>query len=91
VFGVRGREGLFRQHAAGALVYVLALALTQGALEFLRALDARPPRALEAATLIIAGVLATSSRYVALRTWVFTRRRRGPALLRPSSSSTLTK
>jgi putative flippase GtrA len=90
-FGVRGREGLCRQHAAGALVYVLALALTQGALKFLRALDARAPRALEAAALIIAGVLATCSRYLALRTWVFARRRRGPALLRPSSSSTLTK
>jgi glycosyltransferase involved in cell wall biosynthesis len=90
-FGVRGREGLFRQHAAGALVYVLALALTQGALEFLRALEPRPTRALEAAALIIAGVLATSSRYLALRTWVFARRRRGPALLRPFSSSTLTK
>ena len=41
-FGVRGRAGLARQHAAGGLVYLLALGLTGGALE-------RPARARPAA------------------------------------------
>ena len=34
-FRLRGRDGLFRQHAAGALVYVLALGMTAGALGLL--------------------------------------------------------
>src|SRR3954470_23267342 len=70
-FGVRGRAGLLRQHAAGALVYLLTLGLTTGALGVLQALEPRPPRALEVAVLVAAGAAATVTRYVALRTWVF--------------------
>ncbi len=75
-FGVRGRTGLARQHALGAVVFVLTLGLTSGALAILRAFDARPPRALELAVLILAGTAATVTRYVALKTWVFAGRRR---------------
>jgi glycosyltransferase involved in cell wall biosynthesis len=70
-FGMSGRRGLLRQHAAGALVYLLALALTGGALGVLHAIDPRPARALEVAVLVLASALATVSRYVALRSWVF--------------------
>jgi glycosyltransferase involved in cell wall biosynthesis len=70
-FGVRGRAGLLRQHALGAVVYLLTLGLTTGALNLLQALDPRPPRPLEVAVLIAAGAVATVTRYVALRTWVF--------------------
>jgi glycosyltransferase involved in cell wall biosynthesis len=73
-FGVRGRTGLLRQHAAGALVYLLALALTGGALRVLQRVDPHPARLLELAVLVLAGALATVSRYIALRTWVFARR-----------------
>ncbi|MCW3047495.1 MAG: glycosyltransferase [Solirubrobacterales bacterium] len=73
-FGVRGRAGLLRQHALGAVVYVLTLALTTGALAVLRALDSAPSRTLELLVLLVATVCATVTRYVALRTWVFTRR-----------------
>jgi len=72
-FGVRGRNGLLRQHAAGAAVYVIALAITAGALDFLGAMDRHPPRTLELAVLLLASVLATVTRYAALRTWVFAR------------------
>ena len=66
----------------GALVYVLTLGLTSGALAVLHGLDARPPRALEVGVLIVAGVGATVTRYVALRTWVFAHRHRPDAVRR---------
>ncbi len=80
-FGLRGRSGLVRQHAAGALVYVLALGLTAGALDLLHDLAAHPSRWVEAAVLVGASATATACRYVALRTWVFAvRARPGQAL-----------
>jgi putative flippase GtrA len=72
-FGIRGRAGLLRQHLAGALVYLLALALTGGALDLLRRLDPHPGRGLEVLVLVLASTFATASRYVVLRTWVFAR------------------
>ena len=75
-FGVRGRRDLVRHHVRGAVVFVLTLALTSGALAVLHGLDASPPRAVELAVLVAASLVATVTRYVALRTWVFARRRR---------------
>jgi glycosyltransferase involved in cell wall biosynthesis len=72
-FGIRGRPGLARQHAAGALVFLIALGLTAAALDLLHTLVARPPAALEVAVLVIASTFATVTRYVALKTWVFAR------------------
>jgi putative flippase GtrA len=72
-FGIRGRAGLLRQHAAGALVYLLALGLTAGALDLLTAVHRDPARGVEVTVLVLASVLATICRYVALRTWVFAR------------------
>jgi glycosyltransferase involved in cell wall biosynthesis len=45
-FGVRGRAGLVRQHGLGALVYVITLGLTTGALAVLHGLDPSPSRVL---------------------------------------------
>jgi glycosyltransferase involved in cell wall biosynthesis len=79
-FGLRGRTHLVRQHAMGALVYLLTVGLTTGALVVLHALDADPSRALELAVLIAASVCATVTRFVALRSWVFARHgRRTPS------------
>jgi putative flippase GtrA len=75
-FGVRGRTDLVRHHVRGALVFFLTLALTNGALAVLHGLDGAPSRAVELAVLVGASLVATVTRYVALRTWVFTRRRR---------------
>jgi putative flippase GtrA len=72
-FGVRGRAQLLRHHVRGALVFVLTLALTSGALAVLHGLDPAPARAIELAVLVAASITATITRYVALRTWVFTR------------------
>ncbi len=74
-FRMRGRSRLVRQHLAGGLIYLLALALTAGALELLRKLDPHPVHLLEVVVLVAASAVATISRYVALRTWVFARAR----------------
>jgi putative flippase GtrA len=76
-FGVRGRAGLLRQHVGGALVYLLTLALTEGALRALYALAPQTTHLTEVIVLICASVVATLSRYVALRSWVFARSKRG--------------
>ncbi len=75
-FSVRGRDNLLRQHAAGGLVYLLALGLTAGSLAVLGRLSPHPSRPLEVAVLVAASALATVTRYVALRSWVFARRAR---------------
>jgi putative flippase GtrA len=83
-FGIRGRAGLVRQQAAGALVYLLALGLTDGALRVLTRLDPHHSRALEVTVLVIASAFATVSRYVALRSWVFAQHARRRKPLRPA-------
>jgi putative flippase GtrA len=77
-FGVRGRPGLVRHHLGGALVFLLTLGLTMGALGVLHGLDPHPARVLELAVLVVASTVATVTRYVALSTWVFARARRTP-------------
>jgi putative flippase GtrA len=66
-FGVRGRTNLLRQHALGALVFVLTLGLTTGAIAVLEALDPHPGRLLEAAVLVVASAGATITRFIGLR------------------------
>jgi putative flippase GtrA len=78
-FGLRGRTDLARHHLRGAAVFVLALALSNGALSVLHGIDASPPRAVELTVLVLGSALATVTRYVALKTWVFTRRAALPA------------
>lgn len=75
-FRVEGREGLVRHHVRGAVVFVLTVMLTTGALAVLHGLDATPARWIELAVLVAASLTATITRYVALRTWVFAKRRR---------------
>jgi putative flippase GtrA len=74
-FGVRGREGIVRQHLAGLAVFAVALALTNGALAVLHGVDPRPSRLLEALAVVLASLCATVMRYVALSAWVFDGRR----------------
>jgi putative flippase GtrA len=71
-FGVRGREGRARQYAASLVVFLIALAITDGALALLNTYDSRHSRPLEEAVLVGATLVATVCRFVALRTWVFT-------------------
>jgi putative flippase GtrA len=88
-FGVRGRERLLRHHAQGAVVFVLTLALTSGALLVLHALAPSPPRLVEVAVLIAASTMATVTRYVALKAWVFAHGQRRPAAPAPSPDPAL--
>jgi putative flippase GtrA len=82
-FGLRGRASLVRQHAAGGVVFLLALGLTGGALAVLQGLDPHPARLLEVTVLVVASAFATVSRYVALRTWVFATPGRARRLVAP--------
>ncbi len=73
-FGITGRDGRAGQHLAGFAVFVIALALTNGALGVLHRLDPHPARLLEAAVLVLATLAATVTRYFALASWVFGKR-----------------
>jgi putative flippase GtrA len=86
-FRLRGRTDLARHHVRGAAVFVLTLALSNGALGVLHGIDATPPRAVELTVLVLASLGATVTRYVALKTWVFARRRRHPV---PPSTQEIT-
>jgi glycosyltransferase involved in cell wall biosynthesis len=72
-FGVRGRDGLLRQHLLGGLVFLLALGLTSGALVVLHAAVPRPSNLFEAVVLVAAAAAATVGRYMCFRWWVFAR------------------
>jgi putative flippase GtrA len=78
-FGLRGRAHLMRHHARGAAVFLLTVALSSGALAVLHGIDPSPARWVELTVLVLAGLGATVSRYVAMKTWVFARRRRAPS------------
>jgi putative flippase GtrA len=79
-FGVQGRRGLVRQHAAGAIVFAITLGLTAGALDVLHGVAPGASRNVELAVLVVASLAATVTRYIALRTWVFATARHQPTL-----------
>lgn len=83
-FGLGGREHLLRDQTAGAAVYLVTLAVTEGALQGLHAFDARPARLLEVSVLVLASTAATLVRYVLFRGWVFARARARATLAAPS-------
>jgi glycosyltransferase involved in cell wall biosynthesis len=70
-FGIRGREQAIRHHVLGAVVFLITLGLTSGALALLHALSPHPSRLVEAAVLVVASACATVTRFVGLITWVF--------------------
>jgi glycosyltransferase involved in cell wall biosynthesis len=84
-FGLRGRRDIRRHHPRGFAVFVLTLALSDGALTILHGVDPEPARGAELAVLVVGGLLATVIRYVAMKTWVFARRGAG-AMPQPERS-----
>jgi putative flippase GtrA len=74
----RGR-GAGHHQFRGLPVFLLALALTSGALAGLQAATASPGLALELAVLTAANLTASVLRFVLLRSFVFRSRRRSPA------------
>ncbi|MDW5593199.1 bifunctional glycosyltransferase family 2/GtrA family protein [Conexibacter stalactiti] len=81
-FGIRGSAERVRQYAQGVVVFVLTLALTSGALATLHGIDADPAGWVQLSVLVIAGLAATVTRYVALKSWVFVRAVGRPTPLR---------
>jgi putative flippase GtrA len=69
-FAVRGAQGAARHQAQGLLVFGLSLAVTSGSLGLLHLL-ATPSKHLELTVLVLANLIATVLRFVALRGWVF--------------------
>ncbi|WP_460864916.1 bifunctional glycosyltransferase family 2/GtrA family protein [Rhodococcus aerolatus] len=74
-FGVRGRGGAARHQVQGLVVFGVGLALTSGALALLHAGTVDPSHGLELAVLVLANLVATLTRFLALRAWVFHARR----------------
>jgi len=66
-FGIRGRAGLARHHAAGLLAFAAALAITSGSLVTLQAMMPRHSRTTEIAVLVFANAVSTFVRFVLLR------------------------
>jgi putative flippase GtrA len=83
-FGVMGRAGLVKQHAAGAVIYAITLGLTAGALGVLHGVAPGASHAVELAVLVAASLVATATRYVALKTWVFASTRRARGAVEPA-------
>lgn len=71
-FEVRGQHGALRHQLQGLLVFGMALAVTSGSLALLHTLS-HPGRTIELLVLVVANLVATVLRFVALRGWVFRR------------------
>jgi putative flippase GtrA len=80
-FGVRGRDGLARHHAAGLLALGAALAITSASLLILNATVPRHSRLTEIAILVAANALATLVRFLFLRLAIDQAPARRPAAL----------
>ncbi|WP_072687030.1 bifunctional glycosyltransferase family 2/GtrA family protein [Rhodococcus marinonascens] len=69
-FGVRGSEGASRHQIQGLVVFAYGLLLTSGSLFLLHSAAPDASKHVELAVLVVANLVATVSRFVALR-WVF--------------------
>jgi putative flippase GtrA len=66
-FGVRGRSGVTRHQVHGLLVFAFGLAITSGSLLALHRFDPTVSKEFELSVLVVANLVATSVRFVALR------------------------
>jgi putative flippase GtrA len=76
-FAVRGRARAARHQMQGLVVFAIALAMTSGSLGVLRHVDPRRGRGVEVGVLVLANLVATASRFLLLRSWVFRDARSG--------------
>jgi putative flippase GtrA len=70
-FGVRGAQGLLRDHAGGLVAFAVALVLTNAAIGGLELVQPPPSLAVEIATLTAANAIATIVRFLLLRMLLF--------------------
>jgi putative flippase GtrA len=69
-FGIRGRDGLLRDHGAGLVAFGFAVAITTGAAALLGAVAPHANRLVELTILLAANAVATLGRFALLRAWV---------------------
>lgn len=69
-FEVRGRSGFLADQLAGLAAFLIALAITTGALGLLAVVAPRAGLAVELAVLVGASVIATIVRFLVLRSWM---------------------
>jgi putative flippase GtrA len=74
-FGVHGRHDVLRHQVQGLVVFGIGLAVTSLALWVVQG-SGSDRHALEVAVLTVANLAVTVMRFVAMRTWMFVRRRR---------------
>jgi len=70
-FGLRGRQGLGRQHLQALAVFGLTWAMSSLALLLVGSVTASPGAALQTAAIAVANIAATVVRFVAMRQWIF--------------------
>jgi glycosyltransferase involved in cell wall biosynthesis/putative flippase GtrA len=66
-FGIRGRSGAARHQLHGLLVFAFGLAITSGSLFVLHRFDPTVGKVVELSVLVVANLVATLVRFVALR------------------------
>lgn len=66
-FGIRGRRGAARHHVHGLLVFAFGLAITSGSLFLLHRFDPTVDKVVELSALVVANLVATVARFLALR------------------------
>ena len=66
-FGVRGRTGVTRHHVHGLAVFFFGLAITSGSLFVVHRYDPTVSKEFELSVLVVANLVATLVRFVALR------------------------
>lgn len=66
-FGIRGRAGVARHHIHGLLIFTFGLAITSGSLYLLHRFDPTVGKGVELSVLVVANLVATLVRFVALR------------------------
>ncbi len=78
-FGIRGRTGVARHQLNGLVVFAFCLAITSGSLYVLHRFDPTVGKVVELSVLVVANLVATLIRFVALRR-VFSALRGSPKL-----------
>jgi putative flippase GtrA len=69
-FGVRGRERLASDHAAGLITFSMTLGLTTAAITLLGVVAPSAGRLVELAVLLGSNALVTALRFLLLRSWI---------------------
>ena len=70
-FGVSGRERLATHHGQALLIFAITWLATTGALALLGSIDPDASTLTAAMVVLLANVLSTGARFLAMRSWIF--------------------